>query len=123
MVFKLLFAVNYIINEQINIIMKTGIELIKDERQRQIDIEGWDSEHDDTHTSMCLSVAAACYALHVASVSGELSEDWKRIYKEAAEKAWPFDAEWFKPTPNNSVKQLVKAGALIAAEIDRLQRI
>ena len=30
--------------------------------------------------------------------------------------------EWWKPTPKNRVRELVKAGALIAAEIDRLQR-
>jgi hypothetical protein len=35
--------------------------------------------------------------------------------------SWPWDAEWWKPSPD-SVRNLVKAGALIAAEIDRLQR-
>jgi hypothetical protein len=34
---------------------------------------------------------------------------------------WPWDASWWKPS-NDPVRNLVKAGALIAAEIDRLQR-
>jgi len=34
----------------------------------------------------------------------------------------PFDEEWWKPSPDDPVWQLVKAGALIAAEIDRLRR-
>jgi len=29
--------------------METGIELITKERTRQIEVEGWDSEHDDKH--------------------------------------------------------------------------
>ena len=49
--------------------MKTGIEIIAEERKRQIEVEGW------------------------------------------------------KPTPDDRIKELAKAGALIAAEIDRLQRL
>jgi len=102
--------------------MKTGIELIIEERQRQIDKEGWDSEHDDSHTSMCLATASASYALHVASNHADVHESWKEILKECSNKVWPFDEQWFKPTPEDPIKQLVKAGALIVAEIDRLQR-
>ena len=36
---------------------------------------------------------------------------------------WPWDLEWFKPSPYDRIRELVKAGALIAAEIDRLQNI
>jgi hypothetical protein len=35
---------------------------------------------------------------------------------------WPWDAEWFRPVPKDRIRELVKAGALIAAEIDRLNR-
>jgi hypothetical protein len=35
---------------------------------------------------------------------------------------WPFAPERWKPSPSNRIRELVKAGALIAAEIDRLQR-
>jgi hypothetical protein len=36
---------------------------------------------------------------------------------------WPFTEHWWKPTPNNRIRELEKAGALIAAEIDRLLRL
>lgn len=36
---------------------------------------------------------------------------------------WPFSQEWWKPTPDDRIRELAKAGALIAAEIDRLQRM
>jgi hypothetical protein len=35
---------------------------------------------------------------------------------------WPWDQDWWKPSPD-PIRNLVKAGALIAAEIDRLQRL
>lgn len=43
--------------------MKTGIELIAEERQRQITEEGWTPEHDINHTNGQLASAAACYAM------------------------------------------------------------
>ena len=98
--------------------METGIELIKKERERQK--ERWDAEHDETHTSMCLTTAAVSYALHVASKYADVHESWKETYQKYATNLWPFDGEWFKPTPNDPVRQLVKSGALIAAEIDRI---
>jgi hypothetical protein len=42
--------------------------------------------------------------------------DWRIV-------AWPWDKGWWKPTPDNRIRELEKAGALIAAEIDRLQRM
>lgn len=41
--------------------MKTGIELISEERQRQINVEGWTAEHDSEHVNNELALAAACY--------------------------------------------------------------
>jgi hypothetical protein len=93
--------------------MKTGVELIADERARQISVEGWTPEHDDKHDKEELTAAACCYAMP-PDVLAALSEMLGRL--------WPWDVEWFKPTPHNRVRDLVKAGALIAAEIDRLQR-
>jgi hypothetical protein len=89
--------------------MKTGIELIAEERQRQIEVEGWTSEHDKQHICGDLSDAAVCYAMR-----GYWRQriDYKMI--------WPFSEEWFKSDPDNRTRDLVKAGALIAAEIDRI---
>jgi len=89
---------------------KCGVELIAAERQRQMEVEGWSPEHDDEHEDGELLEAGISYAEHVA-VKGT----W-------VPKTWPFDEGWWKPSPN-PIRNLVKAGALIAAEIDRLQRV
>lgn len=102
---------------------KTGIDLIETERKRQIEVEGWDEEHDEDHTSMCLTTAAVSYALDVAAEHADVAKSWKEIFKKHSVELWPFDLEWYKPTPTDPVRQLVKAGALIAAEIDRLLAI
>lgn len=92
--------------------MKTGIELIAEERKRQIDIEGWTAEHDDKHFMGELADAGACYAMR---------EYWRHRIPIAL--IFPYSKEWWKPTPDNRIRELQKAGALIAAEIDRLQRL
>jgi hypothetical protein len=91
--------------------MKTGIELIAEERQRQITGEGWTPENDDQHCNGALARAAAAYALPA----------WLRSYPLLA-RIWPFSAPWWKPTPMDRNRELIKAGALIAAEIDRRNR-
>lgn len=80
------------------------------ERQRQISVEGWGPEHDDEHGQGEMAAAAACYALHTEPV-GNVG-DYLRF--------WPWGAKWWKPA--DSRRNLVKAGALILAEIERLDR-
>jgi hypothetical protein len=92
-------------------IMKTGSTLIAEERERQLADEAWTPEHDDTHTNGELALAAVCYAAPEA------------IRDNFPPRMWPYEGRWWKPCPDNRVRELVKAGALIAAEIDRLQRI
>lgn len=91
--------------------MKTGIELIAEERKRQVTKERWTPEHDDEHDSGEIAMAAAAYAWHAggASLNG--------VY---GVNLWPWDASCWKP--KDPIRDLVRAGALIAAEIDRLQR-
>lgn len=93
----------------------SGAELIAQERQRGIDDEGWDNEHDDDHTDESLARAAAHYASPGPAKmmkSGRLVNMWP--------SSW---ASWWDKKKNKSrTRQLVIAGALIAAEIDRLQR-
>lgn len=92
--------------------VKTGIERIAEERKRQIEVEGWDTKHDSTGNSDGqLAKAAACYAL------GELEDDPFSM----TIRYWPWAWGWWKPTPEDRIRELEKAGALIAAEIDRLQ--
>jgi len=93
--------------------MKTGIEIIADERKRQVESEGWTSEHDDQYVEEQLAEAAASYALPPL---------W-RTSPDRIPITWPFHNRWWKPTPDDRLKELAKAGALIAAEIDRINRI
>jgi len=81
--------------------LKSGIELIAEERQRQIEKEGWSTEHDDLHKESQLCRAALAY-----------EENDKSIF--------PWDEQWWKPT--TEVRNLVKAGSLNLAEIQRLAR-
>lgn len=95
--------------------MKTGIELIAAERNRQIEEKGWTAEHDDSHKKEELAMAAVAFALP-DSIYG-----LKRTF-------WPFGnpclAHFNGYTQNKQerIRELAKAGALIAAEIDRLHR-
>jgi hypothetical protein len=87
-----------------------AIEDIAAERQRQIAIEGWAVEHDDGHTDGALAQAAAAYAIHSSRLVGGL----------AMPLCWPWHASWWKP--GEPRQDLIKAGALIVAEIERLDR-
>jgi len=77
------------------------------ERQRQIFEEGHDEAHDDLWTGGELAEAGASYAL--------------ASHKPArAPIEWPWESGWWKPKDRR--RNLVRAGALIIAEIDRLDR-
>jgi hypothetical protein len=116
----------------------SGTDLIAAERRRQIDAEGWTPEHDDGLTEHELALAAACYAVPDNVYVGRVNN---RIVK--IEDAWPWNAEEFKGDPDvrawypgplakvllnradvraARIRELTKAGALVAAEIDRLLR-
>ncbi len=103
------------------------------ERARQISVEGWSQEHDDSeHRSGQLAIAAACYAI---SGGGD-----NQVRHLLAGKRWTlyeanlpvtafywlwsltikWSPDWFKPSSRR--RDLVKAGALILAEIERLDR-
>ena len=96
--------------------LKTGVDLIAIERERQLSVEGWSAEHDTEHTEGQLAMAAACYAFDAVALPSISA-------KYFIHDNWPWSQKWWKPTPDNAIRQLVKAGALIAAEIDRRQRV
>lgn len=87
------------------------VDDITAERQRQIDAEGWTFAHDDQHNNGELARAAASYALGkhtIGNIGG------------ATIHLWPWEDFWFKATDQR--RNLVKAAALIIAEIERLDR-
>lgn len=117
----------------------TGAERIAAERTRQIEEEGWTAEHDDQHTNGELALAACCFATPIRLYAQYYGPGTVCFYDP-----WPdwWDDGWDKrlrygerrDNPNNMVPDpdtysfeerldlLVKAGALIAAEIDRSVR-
>ena len=90
-------------------VLDLGVDLIRAERERQIIDEGYTPDHDRQHPHGELLDAALAYI----KVQPEL---------------WPWDRAGFKPAHNEPhvdcdkrcVRDLVKAGALVAAAIDRL---
>lgn len=80
----------------------SGCDLIATERRRQIEVEGYTAENDDRYH---LHMAAAAYA----------SQAYNR--KAAQPIDWPFSPRSWKPS--TPLRNLVKAGALIAAAIDK----
>jgi hypothetical protein len=92
----------------------TGVEQIADERRRHTEQKGYTGAHDDAHAGGEIAVAAAALAADgtgftLTSPDGSIEESdpWGLVSKHR----------------RNRVRQLVVAGSLIAAEIDRLQRI
>lgn len=89
---------------------------IRVERERQILQEGWSESHDDRHDKGELAKAAGCYALAAGryAVGPEISSRVLPV------PWWPWAPEWWKPTTPR--RMLIKAAALIVAEIERLDR-
>lgn len=89
---------------------------VVDERVRQIAVEGWTPEHDDAHVDGKLAGAASAYAMSAAAAI--------QLGRDAPLREIPpffmFDHRHWKPT--TARRDLVKAGALILAEIERLDR-
>jgi hypothetical protein len=90
----------------------TGAQLIQEERSRQIIVENFTREHDVQHDNGELAAAAASYALWF----------WSRT---DAERLFPinWNISWLKASDTDRIRNLEKAAALIAAEIDRLLEI
>jgi hypothetical protein len=85
------------------------------ERQRQVSAEGWSEKHDDEHGSGELADAAASYA--TAAANARLGAEYM---KGNPPGAWPWSLQWWKP--GTARRMLIKAAALIIAEVERLDR-
>lgn len=96
----------------------TGAEQIAAERRRQKTDEGHTDEADDQWKEGQLARAAVCYTVP--------TEFFPVLFGKArfdgVPDFWPWDKKWYNPKAARRVQDLVRAGALIAAEIDRLDR-
>lgn len=96
----------------------SGVEAIWLERRRQIEGMGFDARHDDAcgpDSIDDLAAAGLCYAAHATSMMRGIEPE------PGVPQAWPWAAEWWKPS-KDPLRDLQKAGALIAAQWDRLAR-
>lgn len=106
-----------------------GTAQIDRERTRQIMAEGWSEKHDDQHNigelisaAICYATAGDCLANSKDNETPELLKEEILLHKYGIGVAWPWGESWLKIS-TDPIRNLVKAGALIAAEIDRLQRL
>lgn len=107
-----------------NVVLEIGRE-----RQRQMEVEGWTPEHDDAQKYGDMALAAAAYAANSTARGAQGDVFVGRLVNGPLQRAgwfnlprllWPWDDEWWKP--KDARRDLVRAGALIVAEIERLDR-
>ncbi|TBV10227.1 hypothetical protein [Stutzerimonas kirkiae] len=106
---SLLFSPDLLLNIERN----TSWTSVLAERIRQIHHHGYTAERDDTHRHGELALAGAAYAVRAA----EQTAGW---YLAGPPAEWPWDNGAYKP--RDTRRALVVAGALIVAEIERLDR-
>lgn len=88
--------------------VETALRIVA-ERERQRTAEGWTDSHDREHDAGILAAAAVCYA---TAHSAYHDHDPLLV-----PHGWPWLPETWKP--KDITKDLVRAGALLAAEVDR----
>lgn len=95
----------------------TVIDEIAAERRRQIEVENFSPEHDETYRNGELAHGAAAYARWASQPQGIRNRRTGRLPNHLI---WPLGKSWWKPTDRR--RDLIKAAALIVAEIERLDR-
>jgi len=83
------------------------------ERERQKNVEGWTDHHDNQHKDGEMAIAAGLYAVNTGAIS---PVSFEAILK----RFWPWDWKWWKP--KDPERDLIRAGALIVAELERRRR-
>jgi hypothetical protein len=104
---KLYEAENHIAELEARMLSQAATDVLA-ERRRQITAEGWTPEHDDKYRHSEMLWAACCYVLNTIQKYNRVPFDW------------PWRDEWWKPTEKR--RDLVKAAALLLADIERLDR-
>lgn len=112
-------ALGYIDSDEGNF----AANLVIQERIRQIKAEGYQPEGDEGHINEELPKAAASYLI----AKDKRIMDEKKSESEAIKRSppwfWPWKWKEWKPTPEDRLRELAKAGGLVLAEIERLKRL
>lgn len=108
-------------SQRVILVQNVGVTLIQNERDRQIADEGYTPEHDDAHFSGDLALAGMSYAYQAVAQQGKWV-NFPRCGTGNPPRDWPWISSEWKPA-DDPIRNLIKAGALIAAEIDRLERL
>ena len=104
-----------------------ALDDIAAERKRQVEVEGYTLEHDDEHSAGELAMAAASYAISAGQfndVAIRIGSGRRARFSAIAPLSvllWPWNGGSWKR--GNARRMLVKAGSLIVAEIERLDRL
>lgn len=109
----------------------TPLEEIGNERARQVGVECWSPKHDDQHRDKSLALVAALYATPIPLQSVEITSDgavhtrdpwpWWNIDCDPQSRTPP-SRSWDKRQKHDYRRRLIIAGALIIAEIERIDR-
>ncbi|MDT3556322.1 hypothetical protein ROV95_09315 [Stenotrophomonas maltophilia group sp. msm1] len=92
----------------------TGVKAIAAERERQLQAEGFTRDGDQQYRRGELAKAATAY-VQLAAMDLEAGTR-RHIAWHSPAAVWPWAPEWWKPV--DARRDLVRAGALIAAQID-----
>lgn len=96
------------------------VEEIYKERRRQVGEEGYDASHDDGHPGE-MALAAACYAFVAGGHGCGTDAVYPAMYPvNCPPSLWPWSGNAWKPKSRR--RDLIRAAALIVAEIERLDR-
>ena len=102
--------------------MKTGIELIAEERQRQIEVEGYSAQHDSQHKASEFAYAIIAYAEAAkAGINCRELGITDEMYISMAKSDMGRHFPWGEFKTTTDIRDLTKVGALAAALIDKLQ--
>lgn len=93
--------------------MKSGLEWVGEAREKQFE-KGYTPETDKGYVNNELTRMAISYLR--TPFYNPLIQSGKQVPAD-----FPFRKENWKPSPEDRIKELAKAGATICAEIDRLQ--
>lgn len=89
----------------------TALEMIAEKHRTNREHKGYTEHHDDQHVAGELADGAIAFIMQDLEGTSKNAKDW-----------WPFEEETFEPS-DDPIRNLVKAGALIVAEIERRQRL